>query len=149
MATEVLLMADVPHLGKQGDIVHVADGYARNYLLPKDLASPVTKAAQARLERLRKQREDELKALLGEAKKRKKSLGEASCTIKVKTGEDDKLYGSVTVGDIVDAMAALHFTLDRHEIELEAPIKELGVFDVPVKLHPEVTSKIKVWVVEE
>jgi large subunit ribosomal protein L9 len=149
MATEVLLMTDVPHLGTQGDVVHVADGYARNYLLPKDMAAPVTKAAQARLVRLKKVRDEELKAMLGDAKKRRKVLGNASCTVKVKTGEDDKLYGSVTATDIVEAMTEQGVAIDRHELMLEAPLKELGVFDVPLKLHPEVTVSVKVWVVEE
>ena len=149
MATEVLLMADVPDLGAQGEIVKVADGYARNYLVPRELAEAVTPAARARLAKLRERQEAAGGAELAQAQALAGRLATISCTIPVKTGEDEKLYGSVTASDVAQAAADQGVNIDRHKIELEAPIKELGVFDVPVKLHPEVEATVKVWVVEE
>lgn len=149
MATEVLLMADVPDLGSEGTVVDVADGYARNYLLPKKLAAPVTKAAHARLAIIREKREKDRVDELAAARELAAKLAECSCTIPVKTGEDDKLYGSVSTSDIADALAKHGFEIDRHKIVLDAPLKELGVFDVKVRPHPEVDTTVKVWIVEE
>jgi len=149
MPTEVLLMADVPDLGAQGDIVKAADGYARNYLLPRKLAEAVTPAARARLAKLRERQEADRGAVLAQAQALAGRLATISCTIPVKTGEDEKLYGSVTASDIAQAAAEQGVELDRHKIELVSPIKELGVFEVPVKLHPEVEANLKVWIVEE
>lgn len=149
MATEVLLMADVKDLGAEGDVVTVADGYARNYLFPKSIGAPVTEATRRRLAKLRAEREAEEKAALESARQAARRLEGVSCTIPVKTGEDDKLYGSVTAANIVDALKPQGIELDRHSLMLEHPIKDLGVFDVPVKLHPEVEATVKVWVVEE
>lgn len=149
MATEVLLMSDVANLGAEGDVVQVADGYARNYLLPKSLAAPVNEATRRRLEKLRKEREAELKARLQGALEAAKRLENVSCTIPVKTGEDEKLYGSVGVEDIAEALQKQGVELDKHLLQLEKPIKELGVFDIPVKLHPDVDVAVKVWIVEE
>jgi len=149
MATEVLLMVDIPDLGSEGTVVSVAEGFARNYLLPKKLAAPVTKAAHARLAILRKQREEARMQELGVARELAKKLAGCSCTIAVNTGEDDKLYGSVSTSDIARALAKQGVEIDRHKIVLDAPLKELGVFDVKVKLHPEVDATVKVWIVEE
>jgi large subunit ribosomal protein L9 len=149
MATEVLLMSDVPNLGGEGEVVSVSDGYARNYLIPKKLGAPVTAAARARLAKLREQRAADLEQARDGAAKLAERLAAVSCTIPVKTGEDEKLYGSVTAADIARVLEQQGVEIDRHKIELEAPIKELGVFDVPVKLHPGVGTTIKVWVVEE
>jgi large subunit ribosomal protein L9 len=149
MATEVLLMQDVPDLGKEGDVVQVADGYARNYLLPRSLAAPVTEAMRRRLARLREQREAARRDELNAARELANRLVQASVTIAVRTSDAEHLYGSVTAADIVDALAQQGLELDRHALRLEQPIRELGVFDVPVRLHPEVETTVKVWVVEE
>jgi len=149
MATEVLLMADVTDLGSEGDVVTVANGYARNYLIPKQLAAPVTEATRRRLAKIREQREATRKAELSDARAMAAKFTNASVTIPVKTGEEGKMYGSVTSSDIADALQQQGIEIDRHSLVLEHGIKELGVFDVPVKLHADVEATVKVWVVEE
>jgi len=148
MDREVFLMADVKDLGSEGDVVKVSEGYARNYLLPKKLAAPVTAATRKRLEKIQKDREAKRKIELAAAKEMAEKLEKVSCTIPVKA-KDEKLYGSVTVNDIVDALKAGGVQVDRQNVLLAEPIKELGVFEVKVRLHAEVESAIKVWVVEE
>jgi len=149
MAQEVLLMDNVPNLGSEGDVVTVADGYARNYLLPQELAAPVTEATRRRLAKLQAQRAEQ------RAKQKKVSqavanrLKQASCTIAAKAGEDQKLYGSVSTTDIADALNQQGIEIDRHAVILENPIKELGCYDINIKLPHDVTATIKVWVVEE
>ncbi|MCK5528709.1 MAG: 50S ribosomal protein L9 [Kiritimatiellae bacterium] len=149
MATELLLMENVPNLGNEGDVVNVADGYARNYLVPKKIAEKVTAAARARLAKLMEQRAEERKLELAGARALADKLAKASCTITVKTGEDDKLYGSVNNADIAKSLSEQGIEIDRHIIVVEEPIKELGVFDVKVKLHADVNATVKVWIVGE
>ena len=149
MATELLLMADVADLGVLGDLVTVADGYARNYLMPQKLAEPVTEAARRRLVRLHEKRVEDLKAQLADAKAVAKSLEGVSVTVKVKTGEEGKLYGSVGTTDIAAALEEQGFSFDSHSVLLDAPLKDLGVTEVALKLHPELNATIKVWVVGE
>jgi large subunit ribosomal protein L9 len=146
---KLILREDVETLGKVGDVVDVAGGYGRNYLLPRGLAVKAStknlkeqehqkKLIQARLTRQRK-----------DAQEMAGSLDSVSCTISRKTGEDEKLYGSVTSRDIEEALKEEGVSIDRKRILLEEPIKKLGVYTVPVKLHTEVTGNIKVWVVKE
>lgn len=149
MATQVLLMNDVKDLGSEGDVVTVADGFARNYLVPQNLAAPVTEATRRRLAKMQKAREAQRKAALVEAHKQAERFKDVSVTIPVKTGEESKLYGSVTSSDIVASLSEQGLKLDRHDLLLPEPIRELGVFDVTVRLHADVTATIKVWVVEE
>ncbi len=153
MATEVFLMQDVPNLGAEGEIVHVADGYARNYLFPQHIGEPVTDAARRRLEKIQKAREAERKATLADAKRRAALLKEASVTIRAKVAdaEAQTLYGSVAAADIADAVNAAYdgANIDKAMLDLEAPLKTLGTFDVAVKIHPDVTASVKVWIVEE
>jgi len=149
MATEVLLMAVVDGLGKEGDVVTVADGYARNYLLPRDLAAPVTEATRRRLVKIQAEREKDQAESRAQAQALAKTVSAASCTIAVKVGEGEQLYGSVTESDVVDALKVQSIEIDRHQVVLDDPIKELGTFDVPIRLHPDVEATVKVWVVEE
>ncbi|MBM4149148.1 MAG: 50S ribosomal protein L9 [Lentisphaerae bacterium] len=149
MPVEVLLMADVKDLGSEGDVVKVSDGYARNYLLPRGVAAPVTEATRRKLAKQRAERAAELESQLGGAREMAGRLAKASVTVTVKTGDGEKLYGSVTASDIADALKAQGIELDRGQIELDSAIKDLGVFDVSVRLHPQVDAKVKVWVVEE
>jgi len=142
-------MADVRDLGAEGDIVTVADGYARNYLLPRKLAAPVSEATRRRLAKMRQDREAAEAAALQAAQELAARLAEASCTIAVKTGEEGKLYGSVTGADIAAALAEQDLHVDKHVVLLEQPIRELGVFDVKIRLHPDMEGTVKVWVVEE
>ena len=149
MATEILLMSDVKDLGVAGDVVKVADGYARNYLLPKGLAAPVTQASLKRLEKLRKEREELARIQLAEARAKADQVKKASVTIRAKSSDGTNLYGSVGVADIVDALASQGIAIDRTQVILEEPFKTLGTFDVEIKLHAEVSATVKVWVVEE
>jgi large subunit ribosomal protein L9 len=149
MAKEVILLEDVPGLGGQGEVVKVRDGYARNYLLPRHLGAPVTEAARRRLEKKRQERLQELARRKAGAEAQAARLEQLSCTIPVKTGAEGKLFGSVTLGDILAALKAQDIVLEKHQLTLAEPLRELGVFKIPVKLHPEVEASLKVWVVEE
>ena len=146
---KLILREDLENLGKIGEIVEVADGYGRNYLLPRGLAVKAStknvkeqehqrKLIQARMDRQKKDAQE----LAG-------SLDSVSCTIARKTGEEEKLYGSVTSRDIEEALREEGVSIDRKRILLDEPIKKLGVYTVPVKLHTDVTGNIKVWVVKE
>ena len=149
MATEVMLMADVPDLGKAGEIVKVADGHARNYLLPRELAAAVTPASLRKLEKLRKERAELAKIQLAEAHAKASKLEGVSVTIRAKTSDGEKLYGSVSVAEIADALAAQGVAIARSQLELAEHLKQTGAYDVPVRLHPEVTVQLKVWIVKE
>ena len=149
MSTEVLLMSDVENLGKAGDVVKVADGYARNCLLPQDLAAPVSKHALRRLEKLRKEREELSRIQMAEAKEKAAKLANVSVTIRAKTVDGTRLYGSIQSADIVAALEdGNKITVDKSQVLLNEPLKETGTFDVAIKLHPELTCTIKVWIVE-
>jgi len=149
MAIEVLLMADVADLGAEGDVVSVSDGFARNYLLPRKLAAPVTEGTRKRLAKIRVQRDTARKVQLETARELAGRLAKVSCTIPVKAAENEKLYGSVTPAEIAEALKKQGIEMDKRCLVIETPIKSLGIFDVKVRLHPEVETTIKVWVVEE
>lgn len=149
MSTEVLLMADVPDLGKAGEVVKVADGHARNYLLPRDLAAPVTPASLRQLDKLRKERAELAKIQMAEAQAKASKLEGVTVTIRAKTVDGEKLYGSITISEIMDALAAQGVSLDRSQLELVEHLKQTGSYEVPVRLHPDVTVAIKVVIVKE
>ncbi len=150
MSIELLLLNDVETLGKAGDLVRVAPGYARNYLIPQGIAEPVTEAARRRLAKLQAEREKVRKELLAAANKLADALKEAKVTVSARVSEGDALYGSVDAGQIAKALQMLGFPeVEPSMIQLEEPIKTLGSFDVPVRLHAEVAPTVKVWVVEE
>ena len=149
MAKEVMLMADVAGLGQEGDVVRVAEGYLRNFLMPKNLAAPLTATTRRQVEKKRQVREARLATERTQLTELAKAIEQLSVTISVKTGEEGKLFGSVTAQDIVTAVGAQGVKLDRHQLQLDEPLKKLGKFDLPVKLHPEVLATVKVWIVEE
>ena len=149
MAVEVLLMDAIPGLGIEGDVVRVADGYARNYLFPRGKASVVTEGKKRQIEKKRVERLELMSKEKTAAEELAKKFAEMSCTIAVKTSEGGKLFGSVGVGQIIEKMAEQNVKLDRGQIKLDAPLHELGVFDVTIALHPEVNAVLKVWIVEE
>lgn len=146
---EIILRADVQHLGKVGEIVKVKDGYARNYLLPKGLAYPATEANKKKIayegERLAKQRATEKSAAETEATR----LADVHLTFAVKVGEEDKLYGSVTASDIQRKLEELGIHVDKRKIDLQEPIRELGDFQVGIKIHPDVRPQVRITVVKE
>jgi large subunit ribosomal protein L9 len=146
---EVILREHVENLGDRGEIVKVADGYARNYLLPRKLALLATAGNKKQVQRERAK----FDAREGEERKVAEALAARLSTVEVvisrKVGETEALYGSVTSGDIVEALAAKGFDIDRRKLQLDDPIKRIGDTDVPVKLHREVSTTIKVRVVPE
>ena len=144
-----MLMADVPGLGIEGDVVKVADGYARNYLLPRKLAAPITDMARRQLDKRRAERASRLLRERDDAVAMIAALQQVSLTLPMKAGPDGKLYGSVTTADLAAALAAQKLAVDRRHIVLDKPLRELGVFEVPIRLHPEAQTTLKVWVVEE
>jgi large subunit ribosomal protein L9 len=149
MSIEVLLIADVKDLGVEGDIVKVADGHARNYLFPQNLGAPVTEATKRKLAKMQGERENKKKLDLLGASEKATELANLSVTIAVKVAEGEKLYGSIGVGDIAAAIAKQGVELDKSTLVIEEPIKELGVYDIKVQLHPEIETTVKVWIVEE
>jgi len=149
MATEVFLMADVANLGGEGDVVTVSDGYARNYLIPQQLGASVTEATRRRLAKIQRERQTAQEEAKAAARKQAGKLSGVSVTIPVKTVEGEKLYGSVGELEIAAALKQQGFEIDRHQIVLAEHIKELGVFEVTIKLQPEVEATVKVWIVEE
>lgn len=145
---KVILTEDVAGLGKLGDLVQVKDGYARNYLIPKKLALPANPQNVKVLEHqknLIRQKQNRIKS---EAEKLAEKIEKMSCTIAKPTGEEDKLFGAVTSIDIEESLREEGIIIDRKKILLEEPIKSLGIYKVPIKLHPEVTANLKVWVVK-
>ncbi len=149
MAVEVLLMDAVPGLGIEGDVVKVADGYARNYLFPKDLASEVSEGKKRQIEKKRMERLELMKKEQSAAEELAKKFENLSCTLAVKTSDSGKMFGSVTAAQVLEKLAEEGVKLERNQIKLDAPLHELGVFDVVINLHPEVQTTLKVWIVEE
>ncbi len=149
MAVEVLLMDAVPGLGIEGDVVTVANGYARNYLFPKGMASEVSEGKKRQIEKKRLARLELMKKEQGVAEELAKKFENISCTLAVKTAESGKMFGSVTAAQVLENLAEQGVKLERNQIKLDAPLHELGVFDVVINLHPEVQATLKVWIVEE
>jgi large subunit ribosomal protein L9 len=146
---EVILKEDVEKLGHRGDIVKVAEGFGRNFLLPRKLAIEASKANKAVIEQMK------AAAVRKSAKEKTSSealaqqLNDVQLTFERKTGEKDHLFGSVTSSDIATALEAKGFKIDRRKVHLDDPLKSLGEFHVPVKLHREVTAHVKVTVNRE
>lgn len=149
MAVEVLLMDQVVGLGIEGDIVKVANGYARNYLLPKGIATEVTEGKKRQIEKKRNERLVILAKEKSVADELAKKITAIECTISVKVGETGKMFGSVTVPQIIEKVAEQGIELDKATVMLTSTLHELGVFDVEIKLHPEVSATLKVWIVED
>jgi len=146
---KLILREDVEHLGKGGELVDVKPGYGRNFLLPRGLAVAANPKNVRDLEHQRKIAEAKAAKLKASAEAVAKRLADTPVTLKRKVGEQDKLYGSVTALDIVEALALRGLQLERRTIDLPEPLKTLGEFEVPVKLHREVIGKAKVKVEPE
>jgi large subunit ribosomal protein L9 len=146
---EVILREHVDNLGRRGDLVKVADGYARNYLLPRKLALLATDGNKKQIERERAK--FDVKEL--EEQKVAQAVADRMASVEIeiarRVGETEALYGSVTSADIAEALAAKGFDLDRRKLQLHEPIKKIGNYDVPLKLHRDVTVQLKVRVVPE
>lgn len=148
---KLILRENVENLGEQGEVVSVKPGFARNYLLPQGLATQATAANMKVLEQEKQRAEAGAKRDYLEARRRSSQLDEMSLTFTANAGEEGKLFGSITTADIADRLkeeGKLDFEIDRKQLELDEPIKALGVYAVPVRLHTDVKPEIKVWVVK-
>jgi large subunit ribosomal protein L9 len=147
---EVILVKDVEKIGKAQAVVKVKDGFARNFLIPNKLAIPLTPENLKRIEEEKKAKSAQLEKLKKECEALKERLSGVSITITALKQEDsDALYGSIAAHDICKALKEEGFDIDKTRIELEEPIKALGIYEVPVRLHPEVIAKIKIWIVKK
>jgi large subunit ribosomal protein L9 len=146
---EVILREHVDNLGRRGDIVKVAEGYARNYLLPRNLALAVTESNKRQIERERKVAEAREAEEKGQAESLAQRITQLELEIARRVGENETLYGSVTSADVAHALQAKGFDIDKRKIQLPEPIKALGESTVPVKIHREVVAQVRVKVVPE
>jgi large subunit ribosomal protein L9 len=146
---KVILTEGHENLGEAGSVVVVKDGYARNYLIPRKLALAASKGNMNVYEELKRQKEARNTRSQREGVVLSRKLEKASCTIPVAVGKEDQIFGSVTAQHISDQLVEQGFEIDRRWIELEEPIRALGVYDVSVRLHAEVRATVKVWVVKE
>jgi len=146
---EVILKEDVNKLGSRGDLVKVAEGYGRNYLLPRKLAIEASAGNKAVIEQMKAASVRRSAKEKVQAEELSKQFDGVSVSFQRRTGEQDQLFGSVTSGDIADALAKKGFTLDRRKIQIHEPLKTLGEFTIPIKLHKEVTTHLKVVVEKE
>jgi large subunit ribosomal protein L9 len=149
MFMKIVLTQDRDALGLEGDIVDVANGYARNYLIPKGIALEANKQNIKLMEMQKKKIEAKRFKAREDAEKVKEKMTDVVITISQKAGEENKLYGSVTSMDIASQLEKQGIAIDRRKIALDKPIKTLGEFDVPVKLYPEVTGSLRVVVIPE
>lgn len=146
---DVILKHDVDKIGKAGSVVKAKDGFARNFLIPNNLAVPATAANLKKLEEDKAKRSAQAAKMKQEAEILKQKIANLSLTVAVLTQEEEKLYGSITTQDLSKLLQEEGYDIDKSRIMLEEPIKALGIYEVPVELHPEVSAKIKVWVVKK
>ncbi len=145
---KVILKSDVDALGKTGELVEVKNGYARNFLIPQDMAVEATTKNVRVLEHQKRLIADRLRKEQKEFEAFAKRINEASITIPVQVGEEGKLFGSVTNKDIAEALAKEGIEVDKRKIRLEDPIKEVGLFTIPIALHHDITAHLKLYVVK-
>lgn len=146
---KVILTEDVDQLGNSGEIVTVKDGFARNFLLPRQLALIANKGNMAVYNEVRRQRDVQQSRAKREAEDLAAALEKVSCNVPVTVGEGDRIFGSVTAQQIVDLLKEQGFDIDRRAVQLDDPIRALGVYDVTLRLQADVEAKVKVWVVKE
>jgi large subunit ribosomal protein L9 len=146
---QVILKQRLENLGHPGEVVSVKPGYARNYLIPQGFAYEATEANLRRIERERAQIEKRGAEEVAEARERAGKIEGTSVTFSARAGEEGKLFGSITSADIAEKLAEQGIEIDRRQIVLDEPLKTLGVFAVPIRLHADVRPEIKVWVIKE
>jgi len=146
---QIILLENVSSLGKAGDMVKVSDGYGRNYLIPQKKAILATEKNLKVVEHQKRQIQQNLEKTKKDSEKLVQRIENLSCTFARSVGESGKLFGSVTSMDIESYLKENGIEVDRKKISLDEPIKNLGMYTVPIKLHPEVTTHLKVWVVQE
>jgi large subunit ribosomal protein L9 len=146
---KVILTQDIAGLGNIGDLITVKDGFGRNYLVPQGKAIQATSQNIKKLEHQKRQIREKIEKAKREAQRLAARIESISCTVAKAVGEDDKLFGSVTSIDIESSLKLEGIEIDRKKINLPEPIKSLGIYNIPIKLHPEVTAILKLWVVKE
>ena len=146
---KVILLKDIETLGSAGEVVEVKNGFGRNFLIPRNEALVASAANMAQFESRRKQQETLAERDRRAAEALAKKLETESITAQVKVGEEDRLFGSVTAQNIAELLDEKGYEVDRRAIHLEDPIRELGVYNIEVRLHPEVAAAVKLWVVKE
>lgn len=146
---EVILRQSIDNVGNPGDIVKVSAGYARNFLLPRGMAYEATPGNRRRIEQERSRLEAAESARREAAEGLARQLEEVSITFSARVGEEGKLFGSVTAGDIVEQLETQGFQVEKRQVDLPEPIKALGVYRIPVRLHADVKPEIKVWVIKQ
>jgi large subunit ribosomal protein L9 len=146
---EVILKEDVAKLGNRGDVIKVAEGYGRNFLLPRKLAIEATKANKSVIEQMKAAAVRRSAKEKSEAETLAKQFDGLEVSFARKAGENDQLFGSVTAGDIADGLQKKSFHVDRRKIQLHEPLKSIGEFTVPIKLHKDVTTHLKVVITKE
>jgi large subunit ribosomal protein L9 len=146
---EVILNQDVEKIGRAGTVVCVKEGFARNFLFPHNLAKLATASSLKKLEQEQQARLAQSAKLKEESELVKQRLSALTLTISALTQGEEKLYGSIHVQEIAEALKAEGFSIDKNIIDLTEPIKSLGIYEIPVKLHPDVVAKVKLWVVKK
>ena len=146
---KIVLLKDVDNLGIVGDELVVKDGYARNYLLPNGLAVEATQGMLHALEQAKRKRQRQEQQIKEECEQLAEKLKDVSCTVAMETGEEDKIFGSVTSEMISECLQQEGFEIDKKKILIAESIKSLGVYNVDIKLHPEIKAQIRVWVVKK
>jgi large subunit ribosomal protein L9 len=146
---KVILTQDITGLGSIGDLITVKDGFGRNYLVPQGKALQATSQNMKKLEHQKRQIREKIDKAKREAERLAARIESVSCTVAKAVGEEDKLFGSVTGMDIESSLKLEGVEIDRKKINLPEPIKSLGIYNIPIKLHPEVTATLKLWVVKE
>ena len=146
---KVILIKDIDRLGKIGEVIAVKDGYARNYLIPTNIAKEATPGNMKSLEGLKKKQAAIEAAKLEEAKEFAKKISNLSITISAQAGEEEKLFGSITADMIAQSLDIEGVKVDKKDITIDEPIKKLGSYQVSVKVHPEVKASLRIWIVKE
>lgn len=146
---KIILSQDVPQIGKIGDVVNVKDGFARNCLLPQKKAYAATPENLKRIDQLKAKQKAEAEKLKKEAEAYAKKLSAVSCTVSVEVNDLDKLYGAVSETEIIEALKEEGFEIDKKTLVIDKPLEELGIFEVGIKVHPEVIARIKLWVTKK
>ena len=146
---KVILTQDITGLGSIGDLITVKNGFGRNYLVPQGKALQATSQNMKKLEHQKRQIREKIDKAKREAERLAVRIESISCTVAKAVGEEDKLFGSVTGMDIEASLKLEGVEIDRKKINLPEPIKSLGIYNIPIKLHPEVTATLKLWVVKE
>lgn len=144
----IILLRDFETLGESGTQVEVKEGFARNYLIPKGIALKASRENLKKFEEIAKQKNNKTARALKNSEELAEKLKTLSLTVPVKVGEDDKIFGSVTTQMIAEQLQEKGYEIDKRQVQLEEPIKALGIYDIPIRLHSEISTSVKLWVIK-